>query len=344
MALAPRSDQRVEEIVAAHPIFGEFLSRFTDQFGYKVDPTILLARADKPHLTDVEAVAGFRDLVALSIVPYSRAQDLLRPHSWVGVLYGDALAFYPWIIDMHYERLVQRTPAVLSNGPEVHELSGQSSPGLPSGNLAACDIDQPLLDALLKRWRGRYDENVGEDIALFRSLNMAYHASLMPAQTTDTFYDRGRLIALWVSAFEILVHPGSGGDANKKKVLELLARVSGKPDSETEGHGLRKQICAELYGRRNDFLHGNPVSPQALRFKQSGRDVGDYAAPLYRLALSAFLRLEPVLPEAPEVDAAVLSDCLDDYCYLSGYQRIFEEALLTAGGPPRGPFASRSAS
>lgn len=56
-----------------------------------------------------------------------------------------------------------------------------------------------------------------DDVALTRSLNMAYHASLLPAGTDTTFYDVGRIVSLWVSAFEILVHPGGNGQASQAK-------------------------------------------------------------------------------------------------------------------------------
>lgn len=59
-----------------------------------------------------------------------------------------------------------------------------------------------------------------------RSLDMAYHASLLPTLSDTSFYDVGRLISLWVSAFEILVHPGGNGVAKRDRVLALLERTS----------------------------------------------------------------------------------------------------------------------
>ena len=56
---------------------------------------------------------------------------------------------------------------------------------------------------------------------------------------------------------------------------------------------------------RNDFLHGNPVTPENLLLPESGRLLTSHAATLYRLALSSFLELawkEPI-PEVEDVQA-----------------------------------------
>jgi hypothetical protein len=70
------------------------------------------------------------------------------------------------------------------------------------------DVDTPLLNALLERWRVRYGTKRPQwsDRALFRSLNMAAAASKMPAGVDLTTFSIGRNIGLWVSAFEILTH------------------------------------------------------------------------------------------------------------------------------------------
>ena len=75
------------------------------------------------------------------------------------------------------------------------------------------DIDFPLARELLNRWIVRFSEDAVEwkDKALFRSLNMANEAGRIPALTAATFYDVGRSLALWVSAYEILAHPGGTG-------------------------------------------------------------------------------------------------------------------------------------
>jgi hypothetical protein len=108
-----------------------------------------------------------------------------------------------------------------------------------------------------------------------RSLNMAYQASLLPAGTDATFYDVGRVVSLWVSAFEILVHPGGSGQANRNRVFEMIERTpwaeveSSQLVHDTGGKSMVKRTLASwlykvLYECRNDFLHGNPVERSNL--------------------------------------------------------------------------------
>ena len=112
--LAPASDRRVAGLGRAHPNFKAFLARFADAFGVKLTPTVLLVRADAPKtFYTVDAVASFRDLIALSVVAYNRALELKYPRGH-RVLFGNAFAFYPWMIDRNYEHLVGSTPAPFS--------------------------------------------------------------------------------------------------------------------------------------------------------------------------------------------------------------------------------------
>jgi hypothetical protein len=155
-------------------------------------------------------VAGFRDAIALSVVPYNRARALMNPGAH-RIYFSNSFWLYPWTIDKDYSRLVGTTPAMGAPAP-VNTFRGQSSPELPHARLMASDIDDVLLTELLKRWRNRYTRRNPRrsEVALFRSLNMANQASLLPAGVDATFYDVGRSIALWVSAFEILAHPREG--------------------------------------------------------------------------------------------------------------------------------------
>src|SRR5216683_8221359 len=75
--LAPAHDPRVTTLKRAHPTFRRFLGRFSDNFGAKFEPTLLLVRADAPPaFLDVTTLASFRDLIAISAVAYNRALEL----------------------------------------------------------------------------------------------------------------------------------------------------------------------------------------------------------------------------------------------------------------------------
>lgn len=341
-ALAPAHDRRVAALKRAHPTLRRFLNRFADNFGQKFEPAaLILNTAAPPNFRDVTALASFRDLVALSAVAHGRAQVHRHPRGH-RVLFGEAFAIYPWMLDRHYEDVIGCTPAILG----THELSrfkGQSSPALFRTPLGDGDIDQPLLTALMARWRRRYDaaEPAWEDVALMRSLNMAYHASLLPAGTDTTFYDVGRVVSLWVSAFEILVHPGGSGQANRDKVFEMIERTpwaipaSGQLAHATGGKTKVKRTLASwlyqvLYECRNDFLHGNPVERGNLVLATPQRTIFEYAAPLYRIALTAFLPLTYGAPMPSADDPKAIGAYMADHMDFMEQQENAEEALLTA--------------
>jgi hypothetical protein len=352
-AIAPAHDTRVKALKRAHPTFEQFLNRFSDNFGAKFEPAVLLLdAAAPPSFRDVSALGSFRDILALSTITYSRALDLRYPRGH-RVLFGEAFAIYPWMLDRHYEDVIGSTPAILGTH-EVSSFRGQSSPTIFRTPLAANDIDAPLLAALLARWRRRYEaeEPAWEDVALMRSLNMAYHASLLPAGTDTTFYDVGRIVSLWVSAFEILVHPGGNGQANREKVFELIERTpwaipaSGQLAHETGGKTKARRTLASwliqtLYDCRNDFLHGNPVERSTLLLATPQRTIFEYAAPLYRIALTAFLPLAYEAPKPSATDAEAFGRYIVDRMTFMDPQKTAEEALLTATQTPPDPGTRR---
>lgn len=353
-ALAPVHDRRVADLKRTHPMLRRFLNRFADNFGQKFEPSVLILNGTAPPIfRDVTALASFRDLIALSAVTHGRALELRHPRGH-RVLFGEAFAIYPWMLDRHYEDVIGSTPAILGTH-ELPRFKGQSSPSLFRTSLGENDIDQPLLAALMARWRRRHEaaDPAWEDIALMRSLNMAYHASLLPAGTDTTFYDVGRVVALWVSAFEILVHPGGSGQANRDKVFEVIERTpwakveSGQLAHDTGGKTKVKRTLASwlyqvLYECRNDFLHGNPVERSNLVLPTPQRTIFEYAAPLYRIALTAFLPLTYGVSTPSAEDARAFGAYVADRMDFMGPQKSAEEALLTATRPPAGRAARRA--
>ena len=200
-ALAPTHDRRVAALKRTHPMFHLFLNRFTDNFGAKFEPSVMLVHTSATSVfREVSTLASFRDLIAIATVTHSRALELRRPRG-LRILFGEAFAIYPWMLDRHYENMVGSTPAILGTH-DVARFKGQSSPATFRTQLGNSDVDQPLLAVLMERWQRRYEgpDPNWEDVALMRSLNMAYQATLLPAGTETTFYDVGRIVSLWVSA------------------------------------------------------------------------------------------------------------------------------------------------
>ncbi|SFX96800.1 hypothetical protein SAMN04244548_02361 [Paracoccus pantotrophus] len=179
IAPAPSHDPRVRALKRAHPAFRRFLNRFADHFGQKFEPAVLLLEAAAPPtFREVACLGNFRDAVALAAVVRARALELKYPRGH-RVVFGEAFSIYPWMLDRHYEDVIGSTPAILGTHL-VSSFRGQSSPTLFRTALSASDLDEPLLAALLARWRRRYEaaEPAWHDVVLMRSLNMAYHASL----------------------------------------------------------------------------------------------------------------------------------------------------------------------
>lgn len=308
IALAPIHDPRVVSLGARHPKFKDFISRFTNAFDVPTRPVIQIVREDvAAKLADVEPLASFRDLVALFVIPYTRALATIYGNRAINrISYSNSFWLYPWMLAKNNEYLVALTPA-LRGLHVVDEFHGQAAPELPIMDLD--EIDECLLKVLLRRWRRYFlgGRRYAEDRALFRSLNMAAQAAQMPGGIDVTLYDLGRLIALWVSACEILANHVSGR-ANVKKVYDLLDRVSFVnhrislrkykafvSKTETERRNLACQVYGKLYHARCDFLHGNPIRKDRLTF--SGQVGFSWVAPcVYRLALTGFLKLSPMEP------------------------------------------------
>jgi hypothetical protein len=342
MALATIADPRIQELATQHPRFSKYLDSFRSEFNYRINPSIIIRRDDTPDLyRTVDALAGFRDAIALSILPYVWA-DFLRYGHPPELGYSDSFSIYPWMLDKNYQYVVMRSQAQWGLD-EVKKLKPQSIPGVTPRRLIRRNIDRPMLAALLKRWPIRYStaEPAWEDRALFRSLNMANAAARLPANAEGTEYDIGRCISLWVSAFEILVHDGYSDasyvyknfdetDWNLTECRKTIYEVEGHKPGQT-----KRNLACWIYGKlnksRNDFLHGNAIADKALSIPESGRYLPHYAPVLYRMALTARLGLKWT-EEVPDPANRQHYERYFDFRYFQGEM---EAALATALVPPK---------
>jgi hypothetical protein len=303
MAVVSLRDERLKALTKKHRRFAMYMHRFKTEFGLQVWPSVLIRESTSPErYRSVEALAGFRDALAVSVIPYSWAHAL-RFENTFGIRYANWFSFYPWMVDAQYDGLIMQSMAQLGYH-EVKALKAQTTAGFAHQPLAARMIDRPLLGALLGRWEARFKSETPalESVALFRSLNMALSASMLPGNVEVTIYDIGKAIALWVSAFEILAHPGTQ-NVGFKQVYELLERatwnLSDCNQAIYDGYktGQSKRILPVwLYGEmnraRNDFLHGNPIADARLIVSPGKQPLHLYAAPLFRMALTAYLDLK----------------------------------------------------
>ena len=269
-AIVPPQEDRVLKLRNDHPKLTSFLSRFRDQFGDQVWPALLLVRADAPKsYYTAEAITAFRDILSLSVVLYTRAT---RFSAASGLAYTNTFQFYPWMLDNRFEDMLLQNPAMV----HAHLLSlfgGQSFPEQGCASIMDVDVDRPLALALLDRWVVRFSGGAVEwrDKVLFRSLNMANEAGRIPAQTAAVFWDAGRLLALWVSALEILAHPGgTTGRSDFDAVADLLERVTWLDPTLTAATSRHRQATA-AEAARGLGVQEDLRSPQRLPARQRHR-------------------------------------------------------------------------
>lgn len=356
-AFVPMCHERVQEINKAHPRHRSFLRRFTDAFGVRLSPTVLLLRPNASRrYMEADAVASFRNVLSMSVVPRSRALSIQYRHTR-GVNFSKAFDLYPWAIDKNYEGLVAITPALMAVD-DVRKFKGQSAPEMSGMRVSTTDLDQPLFNELAKRWRRSYGPRkpTWEDVALMRSLNMAHHACQFPDSVGATLHDYGRLVALWVSAFEILVHPGPGGKTNQWEVYNLLERMPcmmrenrrrnlkcrARKQESFERRPLPSWLYQQLYRARNDFLHGNPINTRQLHLPGSKRILESFAAPLYRMALASFLDLRWKGELPPQENDEAFARAISESLTFDSYQRDFEVAIAISRGYEPGRAVSRA--
>lgn len=301
IAIAPAGDERVQDFANMYPALPKFLSQFTTTFGHPLRPALMICHnSTVPKLLKSTAAVSFRDLVSMCVVPYARSMSIVygAQHR---IIFSDWFWLYPWMLSDDGEHLSSSTPA-MRGFHFVAPFRGQSSPELSP--LTVDDFDTPLFEALMPRWKRHYlgRSRTWADRALFRSLNMATQAAQMPGGIDTTLYDLGRMIGLWVSAFEILARP-KDRPSDKWRVFALLEKVRyldrnvrrkrylvqiGR--NKSGRRALALWLYERLYDARNAFLHGNPLARNALTPASGAREsLFILAAPLYRLALTGFL-------------------------------------------------------
>lgn len=167
----------------------------------------------------------------------------------------------------------------------------------------------------------------------------------LPASIDATLYDLGRLTALWVSAFEILAHPGNG-KSGMNTVYPLLEStpylnsrlrrkmyLTYKPKNEKQLPERRALPCwlyKKLYDARNAFLHGNRVRISLLSPPKYKIGLFWLAPCLYRLALTGFVDLTfgKKIPSLAEPEK--LGEYIGQEYSFQRYQQTIESALLKA--------------
>lgn len=343
-ALVSSSDERVELLKSDKPNTKRFLDSFRDEFDTIVRPSLILANASAPkYIKNSNSPETFRDIVAVAAICRARSLQVNKRNR-IPLVYSDYFQFYPWNLARD-DQYITAFDAVGHSIHLVNEFRGNSSPNTSPINLEIHQVDKTLMNALLRRWKLYLRPSDRSQLLrrLFRSLNMANQAALMPVgQSEEAFrYSEGRSITLWLSAFEILLHPGARsiklsdvydrlGRANVfAKELRARRYLAHQP---WKGPKKRYTLACKLYGllynARNAFVHGNKLRKEHWLVRGKNVRISLLAAALYRMALAEVLGLViPPPPDAP-FDSDEFTEWFRLHAEFQHYQRASEQALL----------------
>lgn len=311
IAIVPYNDPRVIDLLKKYESLHLLINKFTDQFGRRSNPSVILVKQEAPErVNSIASIVGFRNIFAICSVVSSWENFLYRGQNFGEPTFAEYFNIYPIFPQSDYKYLSTKSPALTGLADDATKFVGQTTPGLPIMNYNP-DYDKSIYGALLNIWENRFVRNIDDRLGrtIFRSLKVAYQACSMPFENVVSIYDYGTRIALWISAFEILAHPGGSEEVKIRHVFELLDRVNFCSrklnyrryiiNKKKNKHGLitkkeygqlSKKLFKEMKEIRNSFLHGDKVAAKNFFPKQS-KDVSylQVAPLLYKVALMAKL-------------------------------------------------------
>jgi hypothetical protein len=306
VAIVPDTDDRALSLMEASDPLRRLVSGFTDQFGRRFFPSLMIVHPKAPKRLFVQdALVGFRNAIAICSIIQAWEESLVRKQSLNVFKYSNYFDLYPISVGKDDDSMIIRSPSILGLD-EPEDFVGQTSPELSSSYRVTDFYDTELLKAILLVWEDRFLKRKVKDwrsLVLFRSLEMAFHASTIPFENSSTIYDYGAKIALWVSAFEVLIRSETE-QSSLSKTLQLLHNqkfhapsLNQKlftiqfPKRKRVRCTLPQRLYHMLHSARNDFLHGNPVEIRNLFIKgsRSYHPLTAAAPIIYKIALQSFL-------------------------------------------------------
>jgi hypothetical protein len=323
----------------------EMLKKFSTAQGRRYRPGCFLVRKDIPIASrHAEAIRAFRNACAIATTTAVYAVRLANPNAvqW-RVAWADQFRFGHFMAGQNGWVQTLGGP-VMGMDDDIPRQQAAAAFGNPTD--FSLLVDQTLLDRLLKAWRQCYvrRRNRKRLLRLFRALEGAFHASLFPADGLTSINDLGTRIALWVSAFEVLCHPGGG--VNKRHVQKVISEapftdkvLNSKRFTVSYGRDkfratLPEALYDDLYWARNQFLHGMPVRAPMLRYRQSN-DYGaltEVAPVLFNAALVSRLNSLRVAGAPMDFKKLTVRTVARYMKTHEGIRRV-SEALVAAGKP-----------
>lgn len=282
VGILPDTDARVIEIAKRDAAVNALINGFSDRWGTKHQVSVMVVHKDAPkRILEVSALVSFRNIFAICRILQSWQFSIGSPNA-VGTRFSDYFDFYPFSPTRDGKELLHMGFAL--NALDTPEnFRGQIYPDLPlvDGDLHFAH-DENLFEFLKKAWVERFEKGRRDwpSNKLFRSLAIAYHASSLPKKNGLWFYDFGVSVALWISALEILAHPGKGKRSDLRTVLDLLAkgkfsdpfikrkRMIRHHSTPNRAGNAAEYLYWRLYDSRNAFLHGNPVTAHDVLYKR----------------------------------------------------------------------------
>lgn len=309
VAFVEAGDPRLLRIRAESTGADKLLGGFIDEHGEQHRPAALILRATASirRWRGEHALLGYRNGVAIAVLLRTAADRIAR-RTGLGPLYADTFFIHPTMVMSNGVGLVTQAPGFVSTDPRPGVVRAMASPHI-SRRVRPLRADSYLLRAFTKEWESRFVGRRAVDTAfarsLFRSLDVAFQAAAAPTRNGGSMHDYGVVIALWISAIEILVWP-SKRRADQRATLAFLATYDGWTSSRLRrrsnvavfgGNKGKTRVrwiewaCNRLYDARNSFLHGDPVSRQLFSPVRSNRRTSlmEVAPLIYRTALCVYL-------------------------------------------------------
>lgn len=304
LVIAPSDDPRVAMEASTNVYAKALVDNFTTKFSESIYPSFLILDTNNKHgLNHVEPIVAFRNAIALPVIFEGHEDKILKRYSSIPI-YSEYFDFYPLSLCNDGDGFMIDSLSERGWTDEYKLFKGQ--PTSSTANLGTLNIDSEgyIIQSLLSIWETHFIQGPVDlqTTLLFRSLEMAYHASSMPFKNKSNANDYGVGISLWVSALEILSYY-QNGRASLKTVIDLLGRYNWvdttfcSEDFEISYRrrvfnvNLIQKLYQELYNARNDFIHGNTISENRLfPFENPNSPLLIQLAPIvYKIALLAFI-------------------------------------------------------
>lgn len=329
--------------------FDRFCDAFHANDGEWLRPSfVFMSKKPATLREDGSALIAFRNIISLSITMDATRTKLAHgTTAFSGFQFSDNSDFFPWMLGKDLTN-IYASNHVFMGFKSTDDFIGHAAPQIFTREIDAHSGDYQLREKLLDLWTESFVTSPRTSL-LFRSFEMAYEASRLPPAFLHSDVDHGRLIALWISAFETLFHPGK--TVNFETIQTALDRYPSPSQSFlkkslTFEHKNMPRDCSipqwlykQLYYARNAYLHGNPVRAETLRPQGLKTALLHLAPLLYRLGVETFLTdIRAEKPSKRNLDSVgILTDRLANLEYehlLEEYETALSGAFEGWATPP----------